>query len=173
MSKIRNYPTSGVRSGRVLFRYNEIELYPRAELHIFSKQHYSQNHVNGGRTLVSETPYPHINTDKYLHIHRFKKLILASIYPKEMLTVLAIYIIIKRVDIPPLVFPVCRSSPKHPHFALPESSYNAPAASGMVIREQTWILTHITFRLNSQQPNNTTIAKRNKSLQFNRHRTLR
>ena len=94
MSKIRNYPTSGVRSGRVLFRYNEIELYPRAELHIFSKQHYSQVQVNGRRNFESETPYPHMHTDKYLHIRRFKKLILASIYPKEMLIVLAMHITI-------------------------------------------------------------------------------
>ena len=89
MSKIRKYPTSGVRSGRVLFRYNEIKLYPRAELHIFSKQHYSQLQVYGRRNLVSGTPSPHINTDTYLQIHWYKKIILASIYPKEMLIVLA------------------------------------------------------------------------------------
>ena len=35
-------PISGVRSGRVLFRYNETELHPRAKLHMFSIQHYLQ-----------------------------------------------------------------------------------------------------------------------------------
>ena len=83
-----------MRSGRVLFRHNEIELYQRAELHIFSKQHYSQLEVYGRRNLVSGTPSTHIHTDTYLHIHRFKKVILASIYPKEMLTVSAMYLVI-------------------------------------------------------------------------------
>ena len=34
-------------------------------------------------------------------------------------------------------FPLCRSSAKHPHFALPEASYHSPAACGTAIREQT------------------------------------
>ena len=85
-----------MRSGRVLFRYNEIELYPRAALNIFSKQHYSQLQVYGRRNLVSGTPSPHIHIYEYtyLHIHRFKMVIIASIYAKEMRTVLALYLII-------------------------------------------------------------------------------
>ena len=82
------------RPGRVLFRYNEIKLYPRAELHIFLKQRYSQLQIYGRRNLVSGTPSPHIHTNTYLHIHRHKKVTLASVYPKEMLRVLAMLLII-------------------------------------------------------------------------------
>ena len=58
-------------------------------------------------------------------------------------------------------------------FVLPEASHHAPAACGTAIFEQTEVLTHVTFGLNSQQPNNITVARRNKILQFNRYRTLR
>ena len=45
----------------------------------------------GRRNLVSGTPSPHIHTDTYLLIHWYKKVIIASVYPKEMLTVLAMF----------------------------------------------------------------------------------
>ena len=43
-------------------------------------------------------------------------------------------------------------------FVIPEASHRAPAACGMATHEQTQILTHATFELNAQQPNNATIA---------------
>ena len=151
MSKIRNYPTSGVRSGRVLFRYNEIELYPRAEQHIFSKQHYSMLQIYGRRNLVSGTSSPHLHTDTYLHTHRFKKVILASVYPKEMHTVLAMYIIIKRVDIPSSVFTLFAEAARSiPTPCCPKPPIMPRQHCGMAIREQTWILTPVTFGLNTQ-----------------------
>ena len=55
---------------------------------------YSQLQVYGRRNLASGTPSRHIHTDTYLHIARFKQAILASIYPKEMRAVLAMYLII-------------------------------------------------------------------------------
>ena len=69
----------------------------------------------GDETLYHELPpytYIHIHTDTYLHIHRFKKVILASIYPKEMFTVLATYLIIQRVIITHSVFPCLLSQPQ-------------------------------------------------------------
>ena len=94
MSEIRKYPTNGVRSGRVLFRHNDIKFYQGAKLHIFTKQHYSRLQIYGRQNLVSGTPSPQIHTDTYLDIHRFKKVILAFIYPKLILTDLAMYFII-------------------------------------------------------------------------------
>ena len=94
MSKIRKYPTSGIRSGRILFRCNEIELHSREKLHIFSKQRYSQLQGYGRRNLVLETPSPHIHTHAYPYTHQSKKVILASIYPQEMPTGLAMCLII-------------------------------------------------------------------------------
>ena len=72
-----------------------------------------------------------------------------------------------RSQYPSINFSVSQSSLKHPHFALPEAFHHAPASCGMAIPEQTWILTHVTFGINSQQPSNSTIPNRNKSLQFN------
>ena len=132
----------------------------------------AQLQAYGRRNLLSVTPSPHLHTDTYPHFHRFKKVIIASTYHKEMLTVLASYASYHFTSQYPSLgfFPVCRSSPKYPHLALPEASYHSPAACGMSIREQKWIFTHVTFGLNSQQPNNATIARRNKILLFYRHR---
>ena len=46
-----------------------------------------------GHPAPSGTPF-HTHTDTYLHIHQNKKVIIASNYPKEMLTVLVIFLII-------------------------------------------------------------------------------
>ena len=86
----------------------------------------------GRRNLVSGTPSPHIHTDTYLHIHRFKKLILVSMYPTEVLTVLAMYHHLTSRYPSRSFFPVCRSSPTS---RCPKPI--APAACGMAIREQT------------------------------------
>ena len=49
----------------------------------------------GEETLYQELrPHTYTQTHTYTHIHGFKKVIIASIYPKEMLTVLAVYLII-------------------------------------------------------------------------------
>ena len=111
MSNIREYPTSSVSSGRVSLRNNMIKLYLGA-VHIFSKQHYSQLLVYGRQNLVSGTPSTHIHTDAYLYIHQRKKVILASIYPTDMLTVSAIYCIIQTVNFPPSFFPCFLKQPK-------------------------------------------------------------
>ena len=59
-------PTSGIRSGKILFKCNEIELHSREKVHVFSKQRYSQLQGYGRRNLVLGTPSPHIHTHAYL-----------------------------------------------------------------------------------------------------------
>ena len=60
----------GVRSGRVLFRYNEIELYSRAKLHYFQNNVIHSFKPMGNETLYQEFHlYTYIHTDTYLHIH--------------------------------------------------------------------------------------------------------
>ena len=60
--------------GRVLFGYNEIELFPRAKPHIFSKQHFSQLKAYGRRNLVSGTLSPHTQSHTYVCTYIFTDL---------------------------------------------------------------------------------------------------
>ena len=53
----------------------------------------------GDETLYQELPPTHTHRHAYVHTHRSKKVIFASIYPNEMATLLAMYIIILRVNI--------------------------------------------------------------------------
>ena len=78
MSKIWQYPTSAVRSGRFLFSYYEAELYLMAKLHMFLKQPCSQLQGYGSQNFVSGTPsslthvHPYTFTDlKRLFLHLF------------------------------------------------------------------------------------------------------
>ena len=171
MSNIRKNPTSKVRSGRVLCRYSEIESYPMAKLHMFSKQTLltTSRLWETKPCIRNSLPCIQLHTHAYVHTHRSREAISASIYPNALGTVLAMYIISfnESICLHRFSFPVSQSSPEHPHFALPEASYHSPAACGMAIHEQTWILTDVTFGLNSRLPSNTTIADWNKSLHFN------
>ena len=66
MARVNRKVERKVMLDRVLCRYNEIESHPRAELHMFSKQRYSQLQDYGRRNLVSETPshaYTHTHTN--------------------------------------------------------------------------------------------------------------
>ena len=88
-------PTSGMRSGRVLFRYNEIEL-PTPEgitSHIFKTTLYPTTRLWKMKPCIGNS-LSKIHTHIYLHTHQSKKVILASIYPQEMPTVSPVYLII-------------------------------------------------------------------------------
>ena len=72
----------------------------------FSKQSYSQLQGSGRRNTASGTPF-HAYTQTRIrtqYTDRSKKVIFATIYPNEMATVLAMYIITSRVNIPPPFF---------------------------------------------------------------------
>ena len=58
----------------------------------------------GDKILYQELSPTHTHRLAYIHTHRSKKVILASIYPNEMATVLAMDIIISGVNIPPPFF---------------------------------------------------------------------
>ena len=93
MSKIRKYATRELKSDsfiRVGTNYNEIELYPRAKLHMFKNSIIHNYKAMEGETVYQELR-AHTRTHEHLHIHRSKKVILPFIYPKEMPTVLAMY----------------------------------------------------------------------------------
>ena len=72
MSKIqkstaaRPQPSSGLRSGRVVFRYSDIEFYPREEL-----QYFQNNTIHIFRSMGDETLYqelhPHTYTQTYTY----------------------------------------------------------------------------------------------------------
>ena len=48
----------------------------------------------GDETLYQELPPTHTHRHTYVHSHRFKKVIFVSIYLNEIVTVLAMFIII-------------------------------------------------------------------------------
>ena len=80
--------------------------------------HFQSNTVHSSKPMGDETlhqePSPHIRTDTYLHIYRFKRVILASIYPKEMFTVLAMYHHLTS-QYPSLVFPLFAEAARSIH----------------------------------------------------------
>ena len=137
MSKIRKYPTSGVGSDRAVFRYNKLN-YSRGQTYTYFQNNTIHSFRSvGNKTLYQELP-PHIHTDTYLHIHRLKKgnsCIYLSQINAYSFSYVSYHLTCRYPSL--VLFPVCRSSPKHPHFALPEVSYHAPAECGMAIREQT------------------------------------
>ena len=53
----------------------------------------SESESESIRSPESKSEQPHHDSASPLHMHLFKKVILASIYSKEMLTVLAMYLI--------------------------------------------------------------------------------
>ena len=119
--------------GRVLFRYNEIELYPRAKLNISSKQRTHSFQVYGRWNIVSGTPSPHIHTRTHTYTFTDLKgnyciyLSQRNAYSLRHLSLSFSVSYHLTSQYPFLVFfSACRSSPKHPHFALPGTSYLSP-----------------------------------------------
>ena len=68
MANTRKYPTSNVRSGRVLCRYNEIESYPRTNLTYFQNNVIHNFKAMEDETLYEELPSKHTHTHTHTHI---------------------------------------------------------------------------------------------------------
>ena len=105
MSNIRKHPTGKVKWAE--FYAGTMRLNHMREQNVFLKQHNSQLQGYGRQNPVSGTlshAYTQTRIVAYIHTHRSKKVIFASIYPNEMATVLAMDIIISRVNIPPPFF---------------------------------------------------------------------
>ena len=98
--------------GQIFIQVQWDWIIPKGKTTIFSKQHCSQLQVYGRRNPASGTPSPRIHIDTYLDIHRFKMEINASFYPKEMLTVLAMYLIIYKWISLPQFFPWLLKQPE-------------------------------------------------------------
>ena len=93
--------------------------------YMFPKQHYKSGLWETKPGTRNSPP-----ADTHLHTHRPKKVIVASIFPQENG-----HLQFQLCSLPfndsislPLFSPVSSSSPKHPHFVLPESSPSGPGS---------------------------------------------
>ena len=111
-------------SATVLFRCKKISVYPRAKM---SHTYFQNSVICKYRVMGDESLHPELSHSLHTHtwtLTDLRKVIVASICPKEIG-----HLQFQLCSLPmdysvslPQVSPISSSSPKQPHYALPESS---------------------------------------------------